>query len=104
MDGLFYCLGKEDGLFFFNPIPVYTTNGCFLLEDRRKISMYPWFVYLHILGIFGFLLAHGASAAAAFALRRERNLERVRVLLDLSTSTLSRFNPTRSPRLHPHPR
>jgi len=49
--------------------------------------MYPWFVYLHILGIFGFLLAHGASAAAAFALRRERNLERVRVLLDLSTST-----------------
>jgi hypothetical protein len=49
--------------------------------------MYPWFVYLHIIGIFGFLLAHGASVSAAFALRRERNLERVRTLLDLSVST-----------------
>jgi len=49
--------------------------------------MYPWFVYLHILAIFGFLLSHGASVSAAFALQRERNLERVRTLLDLSVST-----------------
>ena len=49
--------------------------------------MYDWLVYLHLLGIFGFLLAHGASAAAAFALRRERSLEKVRALLELSSGS-----------------
>ncbi len=51
--------------------------------------MYAWIVYLHLLGLLGFVLAHGASAAAAFALRRERNLERVQALLLISTSTFS---------------
>lgn len=46
--------------------------------------MYPWLVYLHLLSLFGFLLAHGASSSASFALRRERNLERIRALLELS--------------------
>ena len=50
--------------------------------------MYPWFVFLHVLGVFGFLIAHGASAAIAFALQRERNLEHVRALLLLSGNTL----------------
>jgi small-conductance mechanosensitive channel len=49
--------------------------------------MYPWIVFLHLLGLLGFVLAHGASAAAAFALRRERGLEKVQALLLLSTST-----------------
>ena len=51
--------------------------------------MYPWLVFLHVIGVFGFLLAHGASASVAFALRRERNLERIRALLNLSSSSLS---------------
>ena len=46
--------------------------------------MYQWFVFAHILGVFGYLLAHGTAAAVAFALRRQREVERVRVLLDLS--------------------
>jgi hypothetical protein len=50
--------------------------------------MYNWIVYLHLLGIFGFLLAHGASASAAFALRRERNLDKVRALLELSAGSI----------------
>lgn len=45
-------------------------------------------VYLHVASVFGLLLAHGASAAAAFALLRERNVDRVKVLLELSSSTL----------------
>jgi ABC-type Co2+ transport system permease subunit len=53
--------------------------------------MYRWIVFLHIAGIFGFLLAHGSSAGVAFALRRERRPERLRALLDLSSSTLSVF-------------
>jgi len=50
--------------------------------------MYNWIVYLHLRGIFGFLIAHGASAGAAFALRRERNLDKVRALLELSASSI----------------
>jgi hypothetical protein len=50
--------------------------------------MYNWIVYLHLLGIFGFLLAHGASVSAAFALRRERNLDKVRALLELSGGSI----------------
>ncbi len=47
--------------------------------------MYGVVTYLHVFGVFVFLLAHGASFAVAFKLRRERNLERVRALLELST-------------------
>src|SRR5215468_5183700 len=46
--------------------------------------MYQWLVFAHVLGVFAFLPAHGTAAAVAFALRRQREVERVRVLLDLS--------------------
>ena len=46
--------------------------------------LYPILNFLHVLGVFSFLMAHGVSAGVAFALRRERNLERVRALLSLS--------------------
>lgn len=46
--------------------------------------LYQWLVFTHVLGVFGFLLAHGASAAIAFALPRQREVARVRALLDLS--------------------
>ena len=50
--------------------------------------MYPWLVFLHLVGIFGFLLAHGTSATVAFKLRGERERERVQALLDLSKTSL----------------
>jgi MFS family permease len=49
--------------------------------------MYRWIVFLHIVGLVGFLLSHGASVSMAFALRRERKLERIHALLDLSGSS-----------------
>jgi hypothetical protein len=49
--------------------------------------MYPWLIFLHVVGVFGFLMAHGVSAGVAFALRSERNLERVRALLMLSAAS-----------------
>lgn len=51
--------------------------------------MYQWLVFFHILGIFGFLFAHGASTMVSFRLRRERSLERVRALLDLSFTSFN---------------
>jgi hypothetical protein len=46
--------------------------------------VYRWWVFLHILGAFGFLLAHGVSVSMALALRRERDPGRIKALLDLS--------------------
>ena len=51
-------------------------------------SGYDWWVFLHIVGAFGFFMAHGASAAIALKLRGERDLERVRALLDLSAASV----------------
>jgi hypothetical protein len=39
---------------------------------------------VHVVAAFGFAMAHGVSAAVAIKLRQERELERVRALLDLS--------------------
>lgn len=51
--------------------------------------MYRWIVLLHFAGIAGFLLSHGSSMGIAFSLRRERRPERIRALLDLSSSILT---------------
>jgi hypothetical protein len=48
--------------------------------------LYQWIVYLHILAVFAFLLAHGTATAITFKLRGERQIERIRALLDLSQS------------------
>ena len=51
--------------------------------------MYSWVVFLHMVSVFGFLTTHGASVMASLRLRKERNLERVRALLDLSSYTFN---------------
>lgn len=53
--------------------------------------MYPWIVFLHVAGAFGFLLAHGVSVAVLLRLRTERNRARITTLLDLSSSSMTGF-------------
>ncbi|HET7011196.1 MAG TPA: hypothetical protein VFI11_10505 [Anaerolineales bacterium] len=48
--------------------------------------MYRWLVFVHILAVFVFLLAHGGSASVAFRLRRETERARLAALLDLSAA------------------
>ncbi len=48
-------------------------------------------MFLHILGVFGFLLGHGVSVGVAFRLRRERDPARINALLELSGSSLTLF-------------
>lgn len=50
--------------------------------------MYQWVVFLHVLGAFGFLMVHGISTAVVLKLRNEREMERVKVLLELSQLSL----------------
>lgn len=47
--------------------------------------MYDLMVFLHVLGAFVFVLAHGASMLVAFRLRAEREPARVAALLELSS-------------------
>ena len=49
--------------------------------------LYQIVVFLHVVFVFGYLLVHGVSAAVAFALKKERDLNRVRALLDLSAAS-----------------
>jgi hypothetical protein len=44
-------------------------------------------VFVHMLGVFGFLLAHGVSAGVLFRLRTERDPIAVRTLVDLSAQS-----------------
>jgi predicted integral membrane protein DUF2269 len=54
-------------------------------------SQYQWWFFLHIVGILGFVAAHGTSIGASFQLRSERNPDRIRALLQLSTSSTGVF-------------
>lgn len=49
--------------------------------------LYRIIVFLHVISVFGFLLSHGASVSMAFALKRERDLQKIRALLDLSSTS-----------------
>ena len=46
-----------------------------------------WLVPLHALSVITFFLAHGAGHAMAFRIHEETSLERMRAMLDLSSST-----------------
>lgn len=52
------------------------------------MSVYLLLVFVHILAVFAFLMAHGVSVAVAFALKRERSPERIHTLLDLSGASI----------------
>jgi len=49
--------------------------------------LYQLVVFLHVVFVFGYLLAHGVSATVSFALKKERDINRVRALLDLSAAS-----------------
>ena len=52
------------------------------------MRIYPWVVYLHVAGVFGFLVAHGVSVGVAFKVRKERDPQRILALLQLSSSSI----------------
>ncbi|MGH3452685.1 MAG: hypothetical protein ACRDQW_18680 [Haloechinothrix sp.] len=50
---------------------------------------YQWWVFLHIAGVFVFLVAHGVSIGVSMRLRQERDPKRIMALLDVSSSSIS---------------
>jgi hypothetical protein len=51
--------------------------------------LYQWMVFLHIAGVFAFLIAHGVSVGVAFRVRGERDPRRIMALLELSAWSTS---------------
>ena len=49
--------------------------------------LYRLVVFLHVLCVLGYLLVHGISAGVSFALQKERDINRIRTLLDLSSTS-----------------
>jgi hypothetical protein len=45
---------------------------------------YQWLVFIHLVGVFGFLIAHGVSIVVGLKLRKERDRARIAALLQLS--------------------
>ena len=54
--------------------------------------MYSWVIFLHVLSVLGFLLAHGSSAAVMVRLRSECEPARIQALLDLSQAVSGLMN------------
>ena len=52
------------------------------------MELYPWVVFVHVVGSVLFFIAHGTSMAVGFRLKRERDPARIRALLDLSSWSL----------------
>jgi hypothetical protein len=44
--------------------------------------VYRFWLFVHIAGLLGFVGAHGVSAAVGLGLRRERDTERIRAMLE----------------------
>ncbi len=53
------------------------------------MNVYPWLMFIHVTGLLAFVMGHGASAMVSFRLRGEREVPRVRALLDLSSASIS---------------
>jgi uncharacterized membrane protein len=50
---------------------------------------YPWVVFVHAACVLLFFIAHGASMAVAFRVKREADPDRLRALLDLSRASVA---------------
>lgn len=55
--------------------------------SRASAYQYNTVVFLHVVSVFAFLLAHGVSVSVAFALKRKPDSQKIRALLDLSAAS-----------------
>lgn len=58
------------------------------------MDWYPWIVFLHVVGAFGFVFGHGASAFVSLAIRRETDAQRISAMLRISQFSLMVMYPS----------
>lgn len=49
--------------------------------------LYQLVVFLHVVSVLGYLLSHGVSASVSYAIKKERDVNRIRAMLDLSAAS-----------------
>jgi uncharacterized membrane protein len=52
---------------------------------------YSWWKFIHLIGVVGFMAAHGTSIAATMMIRRMRNPQHISGVLQLSATTVLAF-------------
>jgi len=52
------------------------------------VGVYEAVVFVHVLGVMGFLLVHGISLGVSLRLRKERDIVRVRALVEFSYASV----------------
>jgi hypothetical protein len=52
------------------------------------MEWYPWVVFVHVAAAFLFFMGHGASMWVSYQIRDERDMARIRVLLEMSSRSL----------------
>ncbi len=52
------------------------------------MDLYPWLVFVHVLSVLVFVLAHGVSAFVQFRVHAESDRAKLTALLDLSAASL----------------
>ncbi len=58
-------------------------------KESPVLTMFiRWLIFLPVLSALTFYMAHGASVAMAFKVRKETDFARIRAMLDLSNSTM----------------
>ena len=58
------------------------------------MDWYPWIVFLHVVGAFGFVFGHGASGFVSMAIRRETDTQRIGAMLRISQLSLMAMYPS----------
>lgn len=53
------------------------------------MEWYPWVVFVHVAAAFLFIMGHGASMWSSDQIRYERDVDRIKVLLTMSSRSLS---------------
>lgn len=51
--------------------------------------MYEWLVFLHVLGVLGFMIGHGVTVSVTFAMAMQKDPDRMRLLLMMARHKMS---------------
>jgi len=83
---------RADVLFHRDAEPIRA--GCPCASVPTVFDWYPWIVLAHVIGAFGFILAHGVSAFAAFRMRADPRPETVATMLATSSMSFGLMYPS----------
>src|SRR3972149_3229788 len=90
--GDFVCSERENSWFCCKAQERRDGGNLLLRSGMRRqgaiVAAYEWGGFIQVLGVMVFLLVHGISVGVSLRLRKERDPQRVRALLELSLASV----------------